>query len=57
VSALSLLHLIPFLIVRSTCHCLCPAGMSFCLPVAYYQEWLEHQQQKEDLEQPTAGVR
>lgn len=29
------------------------AGMSFCLPFAYYKEWQEaQQQQKEDLEAP-----
>jgi hypothetical protein len=30
------------------------AGMTFCLPVAYYKEWKQEQErkQKEDLEEP-----
>lgn len=33
------------------------AGMSFCLPVAYYKEWKDEQQKKkEGLEQPLLAV-
>jgi hypothetical protein len=41
-------------LVTKATYLLLHAGMTFCLPVAYYKEWKQEQErkQKEDLEEP-----